>query len=126
MNGMYDFMAGFFIIFSFFKIININSFAQAYSTYDLIAQQWYSYGYIYPFIELSLGIAYIMRFHLEIAHWITFVLMIISSAGVYKALQEKRELDCACLGTVFKLPMTYVTLAEDILMGLMALVMILL
>lgn len=126
MNGMYDFMAGFFILFSLFKIINLNSFARSYAMYDLLARQWYAYGYIYPFIELILGIAYLTRFHLEMANWITFALMIISSAGVYRALREKRELDCACLGTVLKLPMTYVTLAEDILMGLMALAMILL
>lgn len=107
MDGMYDFMAGFFILFSLFKIINLNGFAKSYSMYDLITQQWYPYGYIYPFIEFILGIAYLTRLHLEMANWITLALMIISSAGVYRALREKRELDYTCLGTILKLPMTY-------------------
>jgi hypothetical protein len=33
--------------------------------------------------------------------------------------------ECACLGTVFKLPMTYVTVVEDLLMVAMAAVMLL-
>jgi hypothetical protein len=50
--------------------------------------------------------------------------MSINSIGVYIALQKKETLMCACLGSLFKLPMTYVTLAEDLIMGLMALIMI--
>lgn len=119
-NAMYDFMGSFFVIFSSFKIINVSGFAQAYSTYDIIAKRYQVYAYIYPFIEFTLGIFYIMRFQLILASWITLLLMIVSSIGVAYELWQKKQIACACLGVVFKIPMTYVTLAEDLIMGIMA------
>lgn len=123
-NAMYDFMGSFFIIFSGFKMINLSGFAQAYSTYDIIAQRYIAYAYAYPFIELALGILYLMRIQLTLANWATLILMIIGSIGVAIKLAKRESIVCACLGVVFKLPMTYVTLAEDVIMGAMALFML--
>ena len=50
--------------------------------------------------------------------------MIVSSIGVTKELAQGRKITCACLGAVFKIPMTYVTLLEDVLMAVMALIML--
>jgi hypothetical protein len=123
-SAMYDSMGSFFIIFSLFKIINLAGFAQAYSMYDIIAQRYYAYGYIYPFIELALGILYVTRSHLMLANIATVIVMAVSSIGVFQALMRKQTFTCACLGTLFKLPMTYVTLVEDLAMGAMALIML--
>lgn len=125
MNAMLDFMAAFFIIFGSFKILNLSGFVEAYTIYDLIARHVTLYAYAYPFIELALGFCYLLHFQLMAANWITLILMIIGSIGVAIELSKKREIACACLGTVFKIPMTYVTLAEDAIMGLMALYMLL-
>lgn len=122
---MYDFMGLFFLVFSLFKISNISAFAEAYSTYDIIAKRSRVYGFLYPFIELTLGVMYLARFQLVIANWITLVAMIIGSIGVGYELAQKKTIVCACLGAVFKIPMTYVTLLEDVIMGAMALYMIL-
>ncbi len=123
-SAMYDFMGSFFIIFSAFKIFNLNGFVHAYSMYDIIAKQTIYYAYAYPFIELALGLAYLFRYQLILANFITLLLMIVSSIGVWCELAEGRQITCACLGAVFKLPMTYVTLAEDAIMGLMALIIL--
>jgi hypothetical protein len=123
-NAMLDFMAAFFIIFATFKIINLAGFAMAYQEYDLIAKHSMLYAYAYPFIELALGLCYLFRFQVRIANWITLILMIIGSTGVAIELAKGREIMCACLGAVFKIPMTYVTLAEDLIMGSMALFML--
>ena len=40
-------------------------------------------------------------------------------------LLARRKVKCACLGAVFNLPMSYVTLAEDGLMAVRAAVMLL-
>jgi len=118
------FMASFFIIFGFFKIINLYKFVNAYATYDLITKQYRWYGYLYPFLELGLGIAYLFKFNLLLTNILTLVLMLVSAAGVFNALRKGNHIACACLGDVFKVPMTYVTLAEDLLMALMALLML--
>lgn len=124
-SGMLDFMGAFFLIFGLFKIINLKEFAQAYRMYDLPSRYIPGYAWVYPFGELALGVCYLMRYQLFAANIITVLLMFIGSVGVLKALQKKETLVCACLGALFKIPMTYVTLAEDVVMGLMALMMLL-
>ncbi|CAM6000172.1 unnamed protein product [Sphagnum balticum] len=55
MDWMRHFMAGFFLVFSFFKLLNLKTFADGYAKYDLLAMRWKPYGFIYPFCELALG-----------------------------------------------------------------------
>lgn len=118
------FMASFFLVFGAFKAVNLAGFASAYAMYDLIAARWYVYGYIYPFIELGLGGAYLLNWNPIITNVITLCIMAVSAVGVLRALTKGEHLMCACLGTLFKIPMTYVTLAEDLLMAGMALFML--
>ena len=121
---MSDFMAGFFVVFSFFKLLNLSGFVQAYRGYDLIAAKSAAYAWAYPFIELALGVAYLTRWQPQITHAATLAVMLISAAGVLNALRKRQLIECACLGTVFKLPMSKVTLIEDLSMALMAAVML--
>lgn len=122
---MIDFMAGFFLVFGAFKLIKLPAFVEAYSMYDIITRRFRPYGYLYPFIEIALGLAFLLRFEITIVAWVTLVLMLINSTGAYEGIRDKKILMCACLGTVFKLPMSFVTLGEDLLMASMALMIIL-
>jgi copper chaperone CopZ len=121
---MLHFMAGFFIVFGFFKLLDIKGFRDAYAGYDLLAQRWSTYGYIYPFLELALGFALLFHFKVQLALITTAVLMAFSSLGVIQALSKKQKIRCACLGTVLNLPMSTITLIEDLGMAVMALIMI--
>ncbi|HEX2978304.1 MAG TPA: MauE/DoxX family redox-associated membrane protein [Candidatus Babeliales bacterium] len=119
-----DFMGSFFIVFSLFKIYNLHGFVEAFSMYDLIAKRSIAYAYIYPFIEFCLGIAYLTGIYPIATNAITLFLMSVGSIGVAYELAQHKEIICACLGAVFKIPMTYVTLLEDLSMAIMALVML--
>jgi len=121
---MADFMAGFFLVFSFFKLLNLDGFVQAYRGYDLIAARSTAYAYAWPFIELALGVAYLLRWQPQLTHAATLVVMLLSAAGVLNALRKRQLIECACLGTVFKLPMSKVTLIEDLGMAAMAALML--
>ncbi|QQR48726.1 hypothetical protein IPF37_04135 [bacterium] len=123
-SSMLDFMGFFFIIFGGFKIIKLGNFAEAYAMYDLVAKRSRSYALLYPFIEVSLGALYLLRWQLSFVNLVTLILMLISAAGVAHELLQGKKIMCACLGTVFKISMTYVTLFEDLLMILMAAIMI--
>lgn len=125
MRWMRYFMAGFFLVFSFFKLLDLTSFATSYSSYDVIAKKWFTWGFIYPFIELSLGILYLINFDMVFTSAVTFVVMGISSIGVFQSIMAKRKIRCACLGAVFNLPMSTITLIEDLLMVAMAGIMLL-
>ena len=118
------FMGGFFIIFSFFKLLDLKGFAYSYMSYDIIAKRWSGWGFIYPFIELSLGLAFLFHFNSLLTNISTIIVMGLSSIGVILSLAAKRKIQCACLGTVFNLPMSKITLIEDLLMVLMAATMI--
>jgi copper chaperone CopZ len=117
---MNTFMAGFFLVFSAFKLLNIQGFADAYATYDLLAKRWHGYGYLYPFLELALGILYLLSIFSFFSHIATILLMGFSSLGVIKALSKKQAIRCACLGTVLNVPMSNITLIEDLAMVAMA------
>jgi copper chaperone CopZ len=114
------FMAGFFIVFAFFKLLDIRAFADAYAGYDLLAARWHGWGLIYPFVELALGIAYLAHWNPTFTHWATILIMGFSAIGVIRAVMSKTKIQCACLGTVFKLPMSTVTIVEDVGMVFMA------
>ena len=118
------FMAGFFLVFSFFKLLDVSAFANAYKGYDLLAARWPTWGYIYPFVELALGLAYLANVAPVLTHWVTLIVMGFSAIGVIRAVVTKAQIQCACLGTVFKLPMSTVTIVEDVGMVLMAAMMI--
>ncbi len=114
MKWMNYFMAGFFITFSFFKFLDLRAFADSYSMYDLLAKRVRAYGFVYPFIELAMGIAYLMHFEPKYTYVATIVVMGFSSLGVIQSILDKKKIKCACLGAVFNLPMTTVTIIEDL------------
>jgi copper chaperone CopZ len=123
-RAMSNFMGGFFLVFSFFKLLDLRGFADSYQMYDVVAQRFRSYGYAYPFIELLLGAAYLTGFQPVLTNVVTLIVMSVSAIGVFKSLVAKRKIRCACLGTVFNLPMSTVTLVEDSLMAGMAALML--
>jgi copper chaperone CopZ len=117
-EGMRLFMAGFFLVFSFFKLLDIRGFANAYRSYDVVAKAWPTWAYIYPFVELGLGLLYLTNIGPTTTNLAT--LSLVGSVGVFRALLQKKRIRCACLGTVLNLPMTKVTLVEDVGMAAMA------
>lgn len=124
MLWMQHFMAGFFLVFSGFKMFNLKGFVDSYRMYDLGASWWPTWGLIYPFIELGLGLLYLTGESLEMAHGITIAVLGFSSIGVIRSVLSKQTIRCACLGDVFNLPMTTVTIVEDLAMVIMAALML--
>jgi copper chaperone CopZ len=124
MRWMTHFMAAFFLVFSFFKLLNLRGFADSYSMYDVIAKSWNGWGYVYAFLELALGVAFLTGFRPLLTNTVTFVLMSVSIIGVLQSVLNKRKIKCACLGDVFNVPMSTITVIEDALMIGMSVIMI--
>ena len=123
-NAMLDFMGLFYIIFSFFKILDIKGFSTSFKMYDPLAKKITTYGYIYPFIEILLGLMFLARIEVNLALLITIIILGITSIGVTQTLLNKRKINCACLGTTLKLPMTEATFIENAIMIIMAIVLL--
>lgn len=126
MTWMRHFMAGFFVVFGFFKLLNLRGFVSSYKMYDIIAAKWTGWGYLYPFIEIILGLLYLTNIAPVFTNIATVVILGISSIGVIQSNLNKRKIKCACLGDVFNLPMSTVTIIEDLTMVAMGLVMLIL
>lgn len=120
MQWMRHFMAGFFLVFSFFKILNLKGFAESYVMYDIVGKRLPAWAYIYAFTEFALGIAFLINFNPLITNSVTFLVMSISIIGVLQSVLNKKKIQCACLGAVFNLPMSTVTIIEDALMIVMS------
>lgn len=123
-DWMIHFMAGFFIVFGFFKFLDLKGFRDAYAGYDLLAKRWPNYGLVYPFLEIGLGMAFLFGFNLVPALWFSIVLMGFSSLGVIQAVSRKQKIRCACLGTALNLPMSTITIVEDLGMVAMSVFML--
>lgn len=119
------FMTGFFLVFAGFKLIDLEGFAEGYSTYDLLAQRWYGYGYVYPMIELAFGLAMLIGIESKGLFLAEFVVMLFSGVAVAIKIAKKERFQCACLSTFLKVPLTKVTLVEDFGMAALALLMLL-
>ncbi|MBO9676526.1 MAG: cation transporter [Sphingobacteriaceae bacterium] len=120
------FMAGFFLTFSFFKMLNLKAFAESYAMYDIVAKKFSAWGYIYAFIELGLGLSFALNLSPVIVNSVTLIVMTVSILGVLESVLNKKKIQCACLGAVFNLPMSTVTIVEDALMISMSAAMLIL
>jgi len=126
MTFMRIFMAGFFLTFSFFKMLNLKAFAESYAMYDIVAKKFGAWGYIYAFIELGLGLSFALNLSPVIVNWVTLIVMTVSILGVLESVLNKKKIQCACLGAVFNLPMSTVTIVEDAIMIAMSAAMLIL
>ncbi len=124
-NFMLDFMGLFYVVFSFFKMLDLKGFPDSFKMYDPLAKMIPIYGWIYPFIEIGLALLFLMRIEIKIALMLTIILLGITTVGVTKVLLDKKSIQCACLGTALKLPMTKATFIENTVMLVMAVWMLL-
>lgn len=123
-EAMFDFMGLFYIVFSFFKLLDLKGFTESFRMYDPLAKMIPGYAWVYPFIELALGLLFLMRFQITTALILTIVILGLTTIGVTKTLLAKKSIRCACLGTALKLPMTEATFIENLIMLVMAVSML--
>ena len=95
-NFMLDFMGIFYIVFSFFKVLDLKGFPESFKMYDPLAKAIPSYAIIYPFIEIALGLLFLFRIQIPLALVLTIVILGITTVGVTQSLLSKKAIQCAC------------------------------
>jgi hypothetical protein len=111
-------------VFSFFKLLDLKGFPDSFRMYDPLAKLVPAYAWVYPFIELALGLFFLMRIQIPLALAVTIIILGITTVGVTKSLLDRKSIRCACLGTALKLPMTEATFIENAIMLAMAFAML--
>ena len=103
------------------KLQNIETFSSMFLNYDLLAQRWVPYSYVYPFAEALAGVLMIAGVLTWLSVPIALFIGVVGAASVLKAVYiDKRELKCACVGGAGNVPLGFVSLTENLMMIAMA------
>lgn len=121
---MHFFMGIFLCQFAMLKLFHPIGFADGFQMYDLIAKRFRIYAYCYPVVELALGLWFLSFFGPMFAYIVTAILFSIGSIGVIHALIKGLNVRCVCMGTALDVPLSTVTLVEDLGMLAMSLLLI--
>ncbi len=125
MEWLRIFMGVFLAVFAAFKFAGYKMFVVMFTGYDLIARRFKVYSYAYPFIEASLALMFLFGIAPVFRSVTVLIIMGIGAVGVFQEIYHRRSgVYCACLGNIIKLPLSTVSLVENVTMVAMALVMI--
>jgi len=107
------------------KLQDVERFATMFLNYDLLAQRWIRYGYVYPFVETGAGLLMITGVLTQLSAPAALFVASIGAISVFKAVYiDKRKLKCACVGGDSKVPLGFVSLTENLMMIGMAIWML--
>lgn len=124
MGWMHAYMGVFLCIFALLKLFNPSGFVSGLQKYDPLARTLPVYAYVYPYIELALGLGYLSHALPELLYIATIAVFGWGAFSVLSALRKGLNVNCPCMGTVLKVPLSTVTLTEDAAMILMAATML--
>lgn len=106
------------------KLRDLESFTNQFLGYDLLAQRWVRYAYIYPFAETGAGVLMLGGMLWWVAAPVAIFIGAIGAASVIKAVYvDKRDLKCACVGGNSNVPLGAISLTENVMMVAMGLLM---
>ncbi|MEL7611786.1 glutaredoxin [Vreelandella titanicae] len=104
------------------KLQDVESFSSMFLNYDLLAQHYVPYSYVYPYAETLAGVLMLAGAMLWLAAPLALFIGTVGAVSVFKAVYvDKRELKCACVGGSSNVPLGFVSLTENIAMVLMGL-----
>jgi len=106
------------------RLVDLPRFADGFAMYDLLARRWRSYGYVYPFLELALGLAYFAFFAPVAVYFATAILFAFAGLGVISAFDRGLDIDSPRMETTLGVPLPTVTVVESSVMVVMALVLL--
>ena len=119
------FMGVFMATFATFKFIGYKTFVATFASYDIVARRFSLYGKLFPFIEISLASLYLLDILPVGRNILVAAVTGIAAIGVFREIyRRKAGVHCACLGNVIKLPLSTVSLVEDVAMFAMAIMML--
>ena len=103
------------------KLQDVESFSTMFLNYDLLAKRWVPYSYAYPFAEGLAGILMIAGALTWLSMPVALFIGTVGAVSVFKAVYvDRRELKCACVGGSSNVPLSFVSLTENLMMIAMA------
>lgn len=117
MNGMGVFITTIGIL----KLKNVARFVSMFSQYDPLAKRWHTYAKVYPYLETALGLLILFNLFIAVTQIAVIFIYTCTTIGIIHSLAKEKKLQCGCLGGGIQLPLSKVTIFENLAMVLMAL-----
>ena len=120
-------IASILISFGLIKLYNLYEFVSIFSKYDIITQYLPIYAYIFPFLEILLGLSIIIikkNIYIQKIYQMIVLYTIINLIGIYNGLQSKIPLKCGCMGSYFDLPLSNLTIIENLMILIKTIILI--
>lgn len=124
MVWMHQVMGFFLVMLGMLKAFDVRGFKNGFAKYDLITPVIPAYGFVYPFIEIGLGLLYIAQKYFLFTNMMTMLIMGIGLLGVSRSIWRGQTLNCACMGNILQVPLSTVSVIENLSMLFMALGMV--
>lgn len=103
------------------KLQDLQGYSTGFVQYDLLAQRYVPYAYVYAFIEAGGGILMIAGLFTWVVAPIVLLASSIGAVSIFKTVYlEKRSLKCACVGGDSSVPLGFISLTENFMMVAMA------
>lgn len=116
-RSFYLYFLGFFsLTFGILKIINYKTYIESVLEYDFVAQRFKPYAYLFPIFEIIFGLLFIIHKEILYVEYFCILLFTLNIIVIANALEKKRDYSCACMGGLFNLPLSYVSLLESLTM----------
>jgi hypothetical protein len=111
------------------KLMDVEAFAASFRKYDLLSQRWRAWARFYPGIELLVGLGILVQPNQlaapQLVGGLALLLGAMGMVSVGKAVfVDHLALNCACVGGNSKTPLGVVSFAENLLMAVMGVVML--
>jgi glutaredoxin len=105
------------VVLALLKLQDVEKFSTMFLNYDLLAQGWVRYSYIYPFAEGAAGLLMVAGVMTWLSAPIALFIGTVGAISVSKAVYiDKRELKCACVGGSSNVPLGFISLTENLMM----------
>ena len=114
------FMGFWLVLFALVKLFDVTGFAEKFARYDLVTARYKPYALAYPFIELGLGLALLGGFLIKPMLFLVLVLACVTLAGIVLQLANRKKFECACMGALLAVPLSTVTVVENLVMIVMS------
>lgn len=118
------FMGGFMLFFGSLKLMGVETFIKVFPLYDLIAKRVRPYKYVYPFLQILLGISFFIGSFDYVRELLVVVLSISSLVGIVGIVTKRGAVRFSYLGTIIKLRFSSVVILENIIMLVASILML--
>lgn len=118
------FMGGFMIIFGGLKLVGIEVFIKVFPLYDLIAKRFPPYKYIYPLLQVFLGMLFIAGIFIMFRDIATILIGLSGLIGMIQIVSRRGPIRLSYLGTILRLRFSTVTLLENTIMVTLGILML--